>query len=252
MAAVLAWIAAGLALFFDSRRRTLGFFALWVPTTMLIESTFIPLEIIFEHRMYLPSVGMAGLLAFGIRSLLLRGGAVRMLTLGVATAIGCGLVLAPQLHLEAWRTDRSLWTAALRPAPGRARVHNDLGEALRNVGDWDGASSQYERAVELDPTDVHAVHNLRRAYKQKGMRREAFEQFQRALALDPHSAPTHYSLGLFYVERGFMKEAHTHFMATLAADPLFPQAEMFVRYVKRALASPPRPGTERGAPPGHP
>jgi hypothetical protein len=56
-------------LFVRPQTRLLGFLLLWPAMTLVIESSFIPLELIFEHRMYMPMVGLAVLAGAGLLAL---------------------------------------------------------------------------------------------------------------------------------------------------------------------------------------
>jgi hypothetical protein len=51
MLGVASWCAIGVWALFRPSLRMMGFFLLWVPATLVIESTIIPLEMVFEHRM---------------------------------------------------------------------------------------------------------------------------------------------------------------------------------------------------------
>jgi hypothetical protein len=58
---LLALVALG---FYLARRRPLiSFFIFWFFIQLAIESSFVPLELMFEHRLYLPSVSLAVILA---------------------------------------------------------------------------------------------------------------------------------------------------------------------------------------------
>ncbi len=52
--------------------------------------------------------------------------------------------------------------------------------AKNNFGDIEGAVKDYERAVELDPTDAVAHNNLGLLLEQRGYQKEANERFERA------------------------------------------------------------------------
>ena len=66
--ASLILIIAALALAVWSARRIplVSFCILWMAVNLVIESSVVPLEMIFEHRMYLPMVGVALLAGHGL------------------------------------------------------------------------------------------------------------------------------------------------------------------------------------------
>ena len=62
---------------------------------------------------------------------------------------------------------------------------DSLGWALYRIGEFDGAVTQLERAVELEPLDPTVNDHLGDAYWRVGRRNEAMFQWRRALNLDP-------------------------------------------------------------------
>ena len=109
--AAACWVGMGIWLLLSRSRRVFGFFMLWVPLTLAIESSFVPLRIIFEHRMYLPSVGLAGLAALGLAHALGRRSPVLRGATCVAAALAVTLLVAvTSARVAVWRDDLTLWT----------------------------------------------------------------------------------------------------------------------------------------------
>jgi len=83
--------------------------------------------------------------------------------------------------------------AALRPdSPG---VFVNLGGALREQGDLDGAIAAGQRAVDLKPDYANAHNNLGAALGAKGRLAESITHLQQAIALQPRDAAPHFNLG---------------------------------------------------------
>lgn len=123
---------------FLTRKHPLAAFAIFFFfLNHLIESTIIPLELVFEHRNYLPSMFLfAPLALFLIRALdRWHGKTVVHVSLCVLVT---GLVItighATYLRNADWKTETSLWTAAVEKAPGIWRPWHSLGHdyAMRN------------------------------------------------------------------------------------------------------------------------
>lgn len=53
---------------------------------------------------------------------------------------------------------------AARLAPTRFEPHFNMGSILEIIGDYEQAATQYERALELAPGQLHAMENLARCY----------------------------------------------------------------------------------------
>ncbi|MBW2195766.1 MAG: hypothetical protein JRF37_09430, partial [Deltaproteobacteria bacterium] len=78
-----------LAVILARRQRLISFSILWFFGNLAIESTIIPLEIIFEHRLYLPSMFFfAAITILGYRHIRKRAAVI---TLVCATTLLCGL-----------------------------------------------------------------------------------------------------------------------------------------------------------------
>ena len=66
------WCGFGIKSLFKKGHRHLGFFILWFPAALIIESSVIPLEVIFEHRMYFPSIALFALAGVGLQEIILK------------------------------------------------------------------------------------------------------------------------------------------------------------------------------------
>jgi Flp pilus assembly protein TadD len=87
--------------------------------------------------------------------------------------------------------------------PEYASAWGNLGASLGELKDFEGASSALHRAVELDPENAALRSNLGVACRDQGRLREAEELFRRAVELDPDFVFGHYNLAhtLFLAER---------------------------------------------------
>jgi hypothetical protein len=133
--AVVAWCSLGIWALFRPRWRVLGFLLLWVPATLVIESSFIALEMVFEHRMYLPSVTLAGIVALGIAAVLSRSARLRTVVLGGSTVIVCLLVASTSARVPDWRSSVSLAQAVVQTSPDSARAWATLANAYKESGE---------------------------------------------------------------------------------------------------------------------
>ena len=75
-----------------------------------------------------------------------------------------------------------------KKSPGKARVHNDLGNALDEHDFFDEAVRSYQRALELDPQFQIAHFNLGLAYFRHQQFDDAAKEFQVVLSLNPSDA----------------------------------------------------------------
>jgi tetratricopeptide (TPR) repeat protein len=74
---------------------------------------------------------------------------------------------------------------AMRLTPDDAVAHYDLGNALGDKGDWDGAIKEYGEAIRLKPEFAIAHFNLGLALEHKWDRQSAVAEYCRTLELQP-------------------------------------------------------------------
>ncbi|MGH8119534.1 MAG: tetratricopeptide repeat protein [Gammaproteobacteria bacterium] len=152
----LCGLAALLAVAFVKRRHwpLVSFGILWFFAGHVLESSFIGLELYFEHRNYLPSMGVIFLLA--------GTGADVARKIEKKSFFYFLLALYPVILLGITVAEIRLWTSPLQQAmewvrhhPHSARAHGRLGDAYIISGDIDGAIRAYAKIAELYPDEVY-------------------------------------------------------------------------------------------------
>lgn len=83
-----------------------------------------------------------------------------------------------------FRTARSYYESALRVAPGRYEVRNNLGVSYLLSGDYERAAEAFREAVHVDPHDPAVHNNLGVALARMGLYEEALESFRLASATE--------------------------------------------------------------------
>lgn len=149
---VAGLISAGIA----SRRRAplVAFGLLWYFTGHAFESTFLNLQIYFEHRNYLPSLGIGVLGAAGllqIRELSARPA----LPAGIAIAVLCLLAWISLQNALLWRQPLRLAQEAVRVHPESRWALANLGNRYLSVGRTDDAEHLYVQASGRHPQAVY-------------------------------------------------------------------------------------------------
>jgi tetratricopeptide (TPR) repeat protein len=93
--------------------------------------------------------------------------------------------------------ERAQWyQAAVAVAPGNAASHNNLGLALQDKGDLDGALAECREAIRLNPKESISHNNLGVALGSKGDVEGAIAEYREAIRLDPKQSFSHSNLGL--------------------------------------------------------
>ena len=116
----------------------------------VVESTIVPLELVFEHRNYLPSMFLFLPLAQGFNRVLTK---VRHNRLKLIVCIGfLSLILATEgyavyIRNKAWQTEETLWLDAVAKAPNSSRPLATL--AIKLAWGPNPSKEKYRRALSL-------------------------------------------------------------------------------------------------------
>ncbi|MDH3314807.1 MAG: hypothetical protein OER43_03430 [Gammaproteobacteria bacterium] len=133
LAAVLCWLAIGAAVLAGIRRRSLWAFGIaWFLVGHALESTVIGLEIIHEHRNYVPSVGPLAVIAYYLAALV-KGSRFDPRTVAVG-AMCILLVFGFVTHTRAqsWSSRPLLFEFLVRYHPGSYRALSGLAAGMRD------------------------------------------------------------------------------------------------------------------------
>jgi tetratricopeptide (TPR) repeat protein len=240
----------GLGMYCARRQRLISFCILWFIINLFIESSVIGVEMIYEHRLYLPMFGFALFVSWGLfyffskrRSLASVVSAVIILSLCTATYVRNkvwqdGITLwsdvvskSPQSHRahlnlgvtlkEQERLTEAIshFSEALRIKPDYAKTHNNLGTALARQGKLTEAIGYLSKALQIQPDYAEAHNNLGTALARQGKLKEAVDYLSEALRIKPDFADAHYNLGNALNEQGKVEEAVKHFSEALRIEP---------------------------------
>jgi tetratricopeptide (TPR) repeat protein len=100
-----------------------------------LESTIIPLEILFEHRNYLPGIGILIALYFGIESVLKKS-KVKYANMTVLLLYFVFLTTSTVARVNSWKDNLSLATTQVINHPQSARAHTMLGTELMKLAKY--------------------------------------------------------------------------------------------------------------------
>ena len=209
-----------LAFYLAQKQRLISFCILWFFVTLIIESSIIPLAIIFEHRLYLPSmlvVLVPVLLAY-------RYIKPEKYFIGLS----CGLVIISGWWTfdrnRDWKDDLTIWTDTVEKSPAKARPHINLGKALAKRNLLDEAIKHYTFAIKIKPDYAKTYYNLGNALVKKDKANEAIARYNKALQLEPRLPEVHNNLGSALAKQGKSDQAIASISHALRLKPDYAEA----------------------------
>jgi len=240
----------GLAIWLRKRQPLISAGIFWFFLTLAVESSIIPLDPVFEHRLYIPMFGFVLVVMAGVALL-----PKRAMLVGIVLLTALLGVLTWQRN-ALWGDPLAFYEDNLRRAPRSERVRLDLGnlylkhdrvaesqkileEALAinpsyvlihiNLGRAYAESKDYRKAIAVlreglrhDPSHFKLYNNLAVMLNVTGDFRGAAEALQRALHIEPDNATVYFNLGIAYDRLGQADLAVAQFRRAIAIAPKEP------------------------------
>lgn len=192
-AILLLLLAVGCCLWSAPKWPLIAFCYLFFLLNHVIEGSILPLELLFEHRNYLPSLFFFLPLAIGCLKAIGHFTYAPLLRMGIV--VGIGVWLAGQAHTtyalnRLFQHPVAFWTNNVELYPNLHRPRHNLGKSLLIYGQEKKAESQMYQSL---------------AGKSSGRK--------------AHKYITHYNLGVYYLYRGAYPQSLQQFSIILAASP---------------------------------
>jgi len=204
------------ALLMSRKRPLISFCIIFFFLNHIIEGSVISLELVYEHRNYLPAmlffVPVAVLIIHVIDHFSYRR------SMQAAMVCGAALVLifwgdSTYARNEIFRTEFNLWFDNTEKAPRISRTHNNLGATYWKLGRYDEGYQEFLKASQ-QPRDVNLfllgiVHYNLGLYhlESKGKPADAIPYFQRAIGIYPEYVWPYMSIAKAYIMEGNLSEA---------------------------------------------
>ncbi len=213
--------SSGAARPLDPAARLVSFGIVWFFLGLSVESGVIPIvDLVYEHRVYLPSVGFFIAVATGGTLLARRyAPSPSRVVLSVAAALSVVLAIATLQRNRVWASSLTLWSDAAEKSPNKTRPHSNLGLALVAAGRNAEALAHLRTVVRINANHVSGYNNLAVLLNDMGRSDEAVRWLEVASNLKPDHAETYYNLGRIRLEEGGIAEAAELFRKAIALDP---------------------------------
>jgi tetratricopeptide (TPR) repeat protein len=219
----------GGALWQMNRMPLLCFAILFFFVNHLVESSIIPLEMVFEHRNYMPSLFLFLPVAAGLKRLINHYSAnrrrvMKVVVIGFITFWIAVSGFGTYTRNMAWKSEITLWEDALEKAPGRARPYLNLASTYQ-MTDPDQAIRLYLAAMQLKDDTRHkpeivSLINLANISAGRDQNHEqAIHMYHRILELNPNFYPARYHLAQSLIHTGDTNSANEQIKKLLAKYP---------------------------------
>ena len=236
------------------RCRVVSFAVIWFFANVAIEALAADIEIMFEHRVYLPSM----LFFLPAVWFLLRSARPVLASSAAAAVI---LVFSFWTHERnaLWKNPVAFWQDAVEKSPNHYRAHANLGISCLQDKAYDAAQKAFEKALSLAPpypTEIYvnlgllhlergrlepARENLNRALainqnnylaldllgtvaRREKKPEEAVKWYEAAIRVNPRYGSAYYNLGTLYKELGNREKALEALHQALALRPMWAKA----------------------------
>ena len=238
-----------------------GFFLIMIlPVLGFITISYMRISWVADHFVYLPMISIVALLAAAITTAAkqLTGNARHAATAATATIVLL-LAIASFRDAAAWVDEGTLWQqnvrsnpdawmayvrlgswkrrhgnpqgalldfqAAIRLRPEYGENHNDMANALRDMGRVEEALAAYRESIARSPLIIESRTNLAEYLAEQGRFAEAAIQYRELVAMVPDHAEFNNKLGVCLYSSGQREEAVTCFERALELHPGWSDAE---------------------------
>lgn len=211
------------------KKPLLGFAILFFFINHVIESSIIGLELIFEHRNYLPSFFLFLPVAFGFKSLIdlyyKKSRLIYFMLVSFMVVMLTGIGIGTYTRNIVWATEKSLWEDAMEKAPLSARPPKQLAwghyEILKDYGK---ALEFYDKSLDLywntTKHKAYAYYDIAGIFFKKKKYKKAAEYYYKALEIDPYDEISYKQLVRTLIELKDWDEALRQVNHLLSSKPL--------------------------------
>lgn len=214
--------------------RISSFGIFWFFITLSVESTVIPIkDVIVEHRIYLPSIGIFIIFASLLEFISSRPN-VKQTTIAI---IVVALSVATINRNNLWADPQKLWEDVISKSPNNTRAINELGAIYRDEGRFMEANALFEKALQKNKNYALTYYNLGDIQLKLNNYMNAIAFFETALAYKLTGLlrmEIFNSLGIAYSEMEKNENAIASFRNAIKEMPssIIPYSNLGMQYLK--------------------
>jgi len=224
----LAVFALGLILFgllkLAAHAKMAAFGGLWFFLTLLPVSQIIPHhELMAEHYLYLPSIGIAIMAGVLLDRWTERSGRAHAVYAGFAVLLLL-FSLRTIVRNRDWKDEFTLWKKTVQTAPDSGRAHLNLALFYLDTGKYALAEHEFNQTTRITPDDVHLLISMGLLKSYTWNLEEADRYFREAVRIGARTkrslaAVALNNLGAIALGRGGHQEAERYFQEASQMAP---------------------------------
>ncbi len=172
-----------------------------------------------DRYTYLPTIGLALALVFGLAEALRERAALRTALTLSGLGVSGALVVVTARTLPYWRDSRALFERALEVTDGNWIAHNHLGLVYLERREAGRAREHFEDAIRIRPSFVQARYSLGLAQEVERLLPQAIETYRAALEVRPGHPETLVRLATLAHADGKVDQATELFEQAIQANP---------------------------------
>jgi tetratricopeptide (TPR) repeat protein len=199
----------------------LGFFLIILsPFLGLIGVSYMNFIWVMDHFLYIPIIGLIGLVVAGAEDLAARSPAwFRPFGLGIIAAALALMAWVGHGFASLFVNEQTLWTYVLQRNPTVWLAHEDLACKLMELDRYPEAMAQEKEALKLRPDYADSYYNLALDYEKQGQAAEAEAEYHEALRHNPSNPKIYLNLGQMKRHAGNLSEAEALFRQGMKVAP---------------------------------
>jgi tetratricopeptide (TPR) repeat protein len=192
-----------------------------IPVIGLVQVGF---QAMADRYTYLPSIGIAIMLAWGMPLLFQRLEIRKKILFSVALAVLCMLAVLTWMQCGYWNNSMTLFAHTLQVTKDNYLAHYNLGCSLFDEGKIEEAIDNYNKAINIKPDYIGAYNNRAVAYHKLGHYQRAIEDYNQTIRLKPDNDLAYYNIGLSYIGLGQYQLAINNFNEAIRLNPNYARA----------------------------
>ena len=204
MSLVILLVFLCLPLYYGKSKELSFFVVLWFFVNILTESSLLGLEIIFEHRIYLPSAMIFLLISFETYEYI-RNKNFAFVLLSIAVV---AFSLLSFTRNAAWADPGYFWRDTYNKSPKHYRVCYNYGAYLSEIGNFDAAIEMTKKTLLYKPDYLEAYVNIGSFYGMKGNHLEAVRWFEKLVQMNSYAPDLYLNLSTAYWNLGMVGKSN--------------------------------------------